>query len=406
MLAVTIAALVTLGPAGDARLEADLQATQTTRSTVTVGGADLARAELALAPQLALETDGRLRLRFAYLPSLLVPADLAGESSGASGPLDERSAVMHRATARADYPVRVWRLHGGGTLGVGDTLLVTELTTTAGRGQPVSTTERIPYFVAEATAGVAGEPTRRTALALTAGISHSGGDSAAARERLPLREEVRFAATAARSVTPRHALGVDLEGSRSRLGMETEGDAGFLRGGASWAYRHSPRTGLRTVAGLALTYQREGPNDPSWMRDVPTTMPWWSFTADYVPGSTRPSARLELAVEPVVDRFTGAIDLRGGGSATLGWAPFRQWLFAMRGSSSSLFDAGAGTPWISTGPHTAVDSVGVSAAYQLTETLRLTATAASTYQTTEREDLPQFREDLLAVELTTRVFSL
>jgi hypothetical protein len=118
----------------------------------------------------------------------------------------------------------------------------------------------------------------------------------------------------------------------------------------------------------------------------------------------RPSARLGLALEPVVDRFRGAVDLRTNLSASCAWTPWRQWSFALQGSATSLSGASGGTSW--TEPHTTVRSAGLALAHELVEQLRLTAAAGSTWQSTSRGDLPAFREDLVTIGLEAGLLAL
>ena len=68
MIAVVLAALTTLGPAGDVHLRGDVQASQSARSTVTESVPDVARAELTVVPQLSLDTEGRLQLHLGWEP--------------------------------------------------------------------------------------------------------------------------------------------------------------------------------------------------------------------------------------------------------------------------------------------------------------------------------------------------
>lgn len=402
MVAATFAALVTLGAVGDLRFDATVQASQSARSTVTREAPDVARAELALAPRLSLSTDGRPRLLLSYEPVVFVPADLGGNLDGLSGSLDERSLVLHRATARGEWPVSIWRLQPGGSLVSGEMLLIGEPIVGTAPGQPVATTDRIDYFGAEVTAGVTGEPIRGTTLALSSGVARSGGADREARELMPILETVRATASVTRRITPRHSLGVEVTGNRSRVGEEASGDLGFLRTGGLWSYQITPRTGLRTAAGAAWTYERASPSDRPESVEVPSVLPWTEVSAEHVAGPARPTVRLGLSLEPAVDRLAGTIDVSGTAHGTATWSPFRRWAFGLHGSTASLFGRAHGTPFAD--PHTTVNTAGISAGYQLAEAMRISASAGSTWQVTDRDDLPEFREDLVVLEFTARVF--
>lgn len=394
MLAVVLGALLHLGAAGDLHAGGDVRATQAARSLDLATIDDVARAETTVMPRLALTTDGRLRLELAYEPSVILPFEVAGET-GMSDSLGERTALLHRVGGGAVLSMPLWRLHAGGRITSGDTLLFADPAAGTAEGQAVSTFSRLAQFGAEAEAGATGELSRGTSLRFSAGASHGGGADDEARVLLPIAQTVRVAAGLDRRVSRRHTVGVQALGTRTRLGEEAIGDAGYFRAGGSWAWEMDPRFGLRSAAGAALTYERTAPPD------LPTLLPWIESTLSYVPAGTRPGATLGAAFEPVVDRFSGDVDLRGSAHATVGWAPLRRWTFGVRGSTSAQF-----RPDDTSDPHTVVHAAALSASHEVAEHVRLALSAGSTWQLTDRADLLEFREDLVLLELTSRLFSL
>ncbi len=409
MLAVILAAaLGTWGPAGALHLRGDVRAAQTARSLDMVETDDVARAELTIVPELALLTEGRLQLRLAYAPSLLVPADLAGNTEGLDGSLAERSVVLHRITGGGELGLSTWRLRAGGAVATGETLLIGEPTVGAAPGQPVSTTAQVPYFGAEATVGATTEITQRTTVSFFSTYGESGGTGDEGRAQLPVLQGVSIGATAGYELAPLHVIGVDVLANRSRVGEEAAGDAGYVRGGGRWAWQMAPQTALRTALGLAFTYDRLTDADSPELADAPSVLPWIEGAIDHVQDGVRPAYGLALALEPVVDRFSGALDLRSNVVGTVGWAPWRRWNFGLRASSTALFGWTGERPGVEgTGDaHTLVHGAAVTAGHELAEGLRLGASAGSTWQDTDRTDLPSFREDLVVLELTASLFAL
>jgi hypothetical protein len=404
MLAVTIGALLALGPAGALHLDADFRATQSARSTAFSNSPDLARAELAVAPEIALATQGSLRVRLAYAPLWTVPADLAGNTEGLSGPLDERSVVLHRATASAELPVGLWRLRASGALGAGETLLIGDPSTGTAPAGPVSTTARIPYFGTDVAAGAIGEPTHRTTVSLGAAFTHAGGDGDAARRRLPLLEALTVTSSAGLRIAPRDVVALELLGNRTRVGEAAVRDSAYLRAGAVWGHQLDRHTLLRTAAGLAYSRYFEDPVPVPDADDESPLLPWLEETVEFVPGGIHPSLHATVGLEPTVDRFSGALGLRGNARAALAWAPFHRWSFGAAAGASSLFAREGLLP--SSAPHTTIADAGLSAGYQLAHEVRLLASGSSTWQVTDRADLPQFREDLLTIGLEAGLLAL
>src|SRR5690606_25512749 len=112
---------------------------------------------------------------------------------------------------------------------------------------------------------------------------------------------------------------------------------------------------------------------------------------DHTLEGRRPRFGLGVAVAPTVDRFRGALDLQASAYGTLGWNPFRRWEFGLRGSTASSF--GWQGDSVGDGPHTLVHGIAATARYAFTDRIHASAAVGSTWQLTEREDLPEFRED-------------
>lgn len=398
MFAVVFAALAALGTAGDLHLRGDLQSSQSVRSTDNDAAPDIARAELTLAPRLSLDTDGRLRLQLAYAPSIVVPADISGNTPELSGSLAERSAPLHRALAAAELTLPAWVLRAGGSMSTGEVLQIGDPTAGPPAGQPVSTTSRVRQIGGDVTAGATGTLTPRTTLALTSGFSQSGGADDEARALLPLLQEVRGGVVLSYELARRHTLGLDVQANRTRIGEEASGDAGYLRAAGRWGRELTRALTLGTAAGIALAWERDA------TVDAPPVLPWLEALLAIAPGGMRPSGQIGIALAPVVDRFSGELETQANASASATWAPFRRWVFGLRGSTSAQFGSGDATSDAGA-PHTLVHAAGLSAGHEFSDRLRLTASAGSTWQLTEREDLLQFREDLVVVELSAGLFA-
>lgn len=413
MLAVTLAALATLGPAGALRVDGRVETSQSARSTTLAEADRSVRAELAVSPHLTLSSDGRLGLLLAYSPVFLAPADLAKEAGSLSAQLAENGTVLHRATAAGGLALSSCRFESRFAAGIGEMLLGEEplsllrqstLETSGGSPLPISTTARLPYLGLDWTNGARCEPSRRTYFAVTGSLTRSGGRGDAARDHLPGLREARATVEIGRHLTRRHLVGLEVYGTRARVGEELDGDAGYLRGGAVWTHEPNPRTGLRASAGLALAYRRADPDVTPVAGEDPPVVPWAEGVLSYTPAGTRPSARLALAFEPVVDRYRGTLDLRSLAAAGVGWAPFHRWSFALHASNASL-QTWNGDDLFSPG-HTSVRAAGLSADHELWQDVRLTASVGSTWQVTERDDLPEYREDLAMLQLSARILSL
>lgn len=403
MIPVLFAAIASLGIAGDLRLDVEAEARSLARSADYTEVDDVARIETTLVPRLALRTDGRLQVRLAWEPTMLLPVDVVGETIGLEGTIADRTILLHRVAATGELALPRWRILAGGSAQKGETLLVAD--PAAGRvAQAVSTTARLPYFGAEANLGARWEPGQRTTLEWSVGASQSGGEGTEGRTLLPRFRTVRAAAGARRNLDPRNEVGLELAGTRSRVGDSAARDAGFLRGGARWAHQATRHLDFRTAAGVALTWERDLP-DPEALEGVPPVLPWVEGSLGYALEGSRPRFDLGVSVAPAVDRFRGTLDLLASAWGAVGWSPFRRWTFGLRASTASSFGWRGEQPEASE-PHTMVHGATASASYRILDDVRLAASAGTTWQITEREDLPTFREDLVTIEIVAALFSL
>jgi hypothetical protein len=401
MLAATIGALLALWPLGDVHFRGDAHASQSVRSTDHEVGPDIERAELVLAPELALASTGRLRLTLAYRPLMLAPLDLSGNADERAGALDDQTVVLHRSLAEAVWSVPRWQLRSRASLSTGEMVLVGA--GAAGSPEdPVSTTEPLRHTILETTAGMTYEPSRSVVTSLDLGYGRSGGADERARERLPVLESVRLTAAVDWRAAPRHSLGLGLAGNRSRLGESYLGDTGYLRAGGTWSFQWTERASTRTGAGLAWTYDRQDPGEPYGGR-IEAVLPWFEGSVTYTAEDARPSAQIGVSVEPAVDRFRGGIDLRTGVNGRVSWTPFRRLACSGHASVSSLTSE---EPPPFARPHTTVSAAGLSASHSLAEGVTLTASAGRSWQRTDRDDLPEFQEDLLMLEIAAELFLL
>lgn len=400
MLAAVFAALLHLGTTpGDLHLHGDLRAAQQARSTDMVEEEDYARAELQVAPRLELASDGRLRLRLAWEPNLLLAEDLVGNTPSLSGSISERAVVLHRVQAGAALATLPgWTLQLDATASVGETLLVGEPTTGMQTGQAVATTARIPYLGYELATRSTGELAQRTTLDLSASYTRSGGDGEVARERVPLFEGVGLTGRVVRRMTRRQSLGLLLAANRSRVGESVRGDGGFVRSGAVWEYQLAAPSQLQLGLGATLPWQRVR------AEEAPRLLPWAEATWVWMPRGLRPNFRISSAAEPVIDRYTGDVEVMASLSAAVGWEPFRDWRFGMRAHSAATW-GWTGASAETDGPHTRTHGIALTAGTDLTDELRLGASVGSTWQRTNREGLPDFREDLVTLDLVARLFA-
>lgn len=402
MLAVLLAALVNLGPAGELHLRIEVDAAQVTRSNVPEEGTEFVRSETSVSPRLALLTDGRLQLRLSYEPQVLTATDLAGTSPELQGSFADRTVLLHRASGGIEYTLPRWRLGLSSSVSAGETLLLAGALEEEEDRPPeaVSTTSRIPYLGYEVAATAVRQLSRATALTMIAGFRESGTTEPSLRERLPSMLGLNAGATLAYAYTQRHTLGLEASASYTYLGAGAPewNETLIVRAGGSSLYQLGRPTSLRTAAGLAYTQERLA------HPDAPSTLPWAEGALEYAPGPTLPVSRLTIGLEPAADRLTGALDMRTSALGTVDWAPFRRWRFGIRGSTSASFSLD-GRIYDRGGPHTTVHNVGIGASHDLTHDLHLTALAGSTWQLTERSDLPEFREDLVQLLLAARLFS-
>src|SRR5690606_37906275 len=102
LIPVLFAAIASLGIAGDLRLDVEAEARSLARSADYTEVDDVARIETTLVPRLALRTDGRLQVRLAWEPTMLLPVDVVGETIGLEGTIADRTILLHRVAATGE----------------------------------------------------------------------------------------------------------------------------------------------------------------------------------------------------------------------------------------------------------------------------------------------------------------
>lgn len=322
--ALALAALA-LG-AGELRLDAGLLLDGRGRVVSPEVGPHQQTLEATAVPRLAVEwfhPEGILDL--AYAPRLRMP-DLTRHAD-----LTVLHAVALGLASRAD---RAWRFTAGARGELGTTDLLTESRQAGEELQTITTTSQLRYRAARANLGALGRLDRRTELTLAAGAWIEGGDGPRAEALHPLQRGVRGEAGLAFRATRLDTLGLRLTALAARL--DRGPDSGLATLDGRWRRRFTKTVDGWAAAGAAGTY--EDPGDALRRRLLPIGELGVAHTPPAPPAasgeegaarretpSPRVASQAVIALSPVIDRATGAVDQQLEGSLRALWPVTPRW---------------------------------------------------------------------------------
>lgn len=402
---IVAASLFSLGALGQVDVDAAVQAGASARlidetaSVDELAGSSRRFAEIGLGPRLTLANDARLRLALTYAPALRVPFESASDDPRAEGLSPwERTTVLHNLDLGATREAGRWSLRGGVAASSGT------LDPVAGRtaGQPLIGTERFSYRSSTLRAGFTWGATRRSTVWVDVRGVISGGEGQAARQLVPLQQEVGIDASFDFQASATDTVGATLGVVGSRI--EGRSDAATLLGGGSWSRLLTRDLASRMAGGIAAAYEPPGPGlsgaaegSAAGGRSL-MAGPWFRATLRYDPGDARASVLASAGMEPVIDRLSGLVDFRGSLEGTLSWAPIRDWRFDLSANAAVL------QPWSDREgtqvARTWVGGVGTRIGYAVGRYLVVGGGVASIWQDSGRDDLVSFREIVGTVDLT------